>query len=128
MKLLINKTNPEVCKWIKTRRIKNFIYKKFLYRIFHVLAREDIIQHEFTHARINVDSKIVDEFPVDTYILTAHLISRLKRENDLNNIKNIVNLPNIEGNTPIMIAVEKDRLDMLKLLFPFARLELRNEV
>lgn len=96
--------------------------------IFHVLASEHEVNHNFQNARITQNNQIFEEYLVDTLILVEALISRLKRDTHVNSIKNLINRPNTFGNTPIMIAVENDRLDMVKLLFPFARLESRNEL
>jgi hypothetical protein len=69
---------------------------------------------------------------IDTFYFTEALIHRALREekrlNRPNYVKNLVNQLNSESETPFMIAIIEDRLDMLKLLMPFAQLGLRKEV
>ena len=69
-----------------------------------------------------------NEIDVNTVFLAEYVVSRLEQENDINSVKNLVNHANFDNVTPIMLAVIADRIDLLKLFYRFARLELRKEV
>ena len=64
---------------------------------------------------------------IETLYFTEAIISRASRSEKPGNIKNLINQSNKNNETPLMIAIKEDRLDMLKLFYPYARLELRKE-
>ena len=64
---------------------------------------------------------------MDTIYFTEALISRASRSEKPSNIKNLINQSNKNNETPLMNAIQEDRLDILKLFYPYARLELRKE-
>ena len=66
---------------------------------------------------------------IETLYFAEAIIWRAIRSDNLkNSLKILINQPNKMNETPLMVAIQDDRVDMLKLFYPFARLELRKEV
>ena len=101
-------------------------------RFFHGIAKLKTMQHKPSNLLSTIFPKLEKDengfIKLNTLCFGEAIIARANRLNNPDLLKNLINQPNKHNQTPVMDAVEVDHLDILKLFFPYARLELRKEV